>query len=122
MPTGELLVVLEADPPPGLRDRLRSRFRVTQEGSARLLVVAGVADAAAVRALPGVRAVFDETVSADAVPDLDPGESLFLEAWTRQPSMRTKTRPGEGLSWDAPGRRPPDPPPNPTDTSEDIGG
>lgn len=122
MPAAELLVLLEPDPPPGLRDRLRSQFRVTQEGSPRLLVVERPSDPAVLRDLPGVRAVVDDAVAADALTGLDDGESLFVQAWLRRDSMRTKRRPGEGLDWDAPGRLPPDPPRDRSGSSSNQGG
>lgn len=110
MPSAELLVLLDPDPPAGLRERLRTQFRVTQEGSPRLLVLERPADLAVLRDLPGIRGVFDETVPESALADLDDGESLFVQAWSGRESMQTKRRPGEGLDWDAPGRLPPDAP------------
>lgn len=46
----------------------------------------------------------------DAVlAELDPEERLFVEGWLRR-GVDKPERPGEGLDWDTPGRRPPDPP------------
>lgn len=110
MRAAELLVLLDPNPPPALQERIRAQCRVTQEGSPRLLVVERPADPSELRSIPGVRAVFDDTVPASAVADLDEGESLFVRAWSERESMNTKRRPGEGLDWDAAGRLPPDPP------------
>lgn len=41
--------------------------------------------------------------------DLTDSERLFVRAWER--SFQPKSRPGDGLSWDAPGFVPPDMPP-----------
>lgn len=67
--------------------------------------------------VPGVRAVVTG-VSADgstvvlgdasALGALSPGEQLFLRGWLTSLGLGGKNRPGDGLSWDAPGFSPPD--------------
>jgi hypothetical protein len=41
-----------------------------------------------------------------AVDDLDEGARLFVSAWLESPTVKAN-RPGDGLSWDAPGFEPP---------------
>lgn len=55
--------------------------------------------------------VYVRDVPADVIDRLRPDERLFVEAWIQQQASGNKQRPGEGLSWDAPGFTPPDPPP-----------
>lgn len=67
--------------------------------------------------LPGVRAVVtgknaDGSTAlvgdAGALAGLSPGEELFLRGWLTSLGLGGKNRPGDGLSWDAPGFSPPD--------------
>lgn len=109
-PRREFLVVLE----PRLADlalaHLRATGNVTQVLAPRLALVRADPDAMARAAqIEGVLNVSDDTLP-ELPQDLTPSERLFVSAWEarRQP----KTRPGEGLSWDAPGFLPPDPPVN----------
>ena len=44
-----------------------------------------------------------------ALDDLDAGAQLVVSAWRGRP-LSKPDRPGEGLSWDAPGFEPPGPP------------
>ncbi|WP_328614056.1 hypothetical protein OHS18_38265 [Amycolatopsis sp. NBC_00355] len=53
---------------------------------------------------PGAQLFFD-TVPLDVVNRLDARSRLFVGAW--QAGKEPKTRPGDGLSWDAPGFTPP---------------
>jgi hypothetical protein len=54
-------------------------------------------------------------VPEDVAAALTPAQRLFVDAWVSR--RRSKTRPGEGLSWDTPGREPPDWPGTPGGSS-----
>jgi len=89
-----------------LRRRIERRAKVVQEGSEKLLVVEGSADALAeVAALPGVTTA--EQLGAAAAKSLSPGEQIFLAAWRRRQSPKKKSRVGQGLSWGAKGFKAP---------------
>lgn len=60
---------------------------------------------------PNLAGVYIREVPADVIDRLRPDERLFVEAWVQQQASGNKVRPGEGLSWDAPGFTPPDAPP-----------
>ena len=104
----EILVVLE---PHGAADAvapLRAVATVTQYLPPRLALVAGDADLTGrIAAMPGVVAVHDAGTPAPLDAPTEE-ERMFLAAWAAR--QRPKTRPGEGLSWDAPGMSPPDRP------------
>lgn len=106
----ERLVILAASGLPGAFDRLRARHTAAALLPPRLLVLSGgEAELDALRADPAVEAVL--APGDTALPaSLSPEERLFAEAWLARQGMAGKTRPGEGLPWDAPGRLPPDPP------------
>jgi hypothetical protein len=74
------------------------------------LVVVTAPDAAALRALPGVVAVFD-SVPESLLDSLGPEETIAAQAFQRRKANR-EPRPGEGLTWDAPGYEAPDYPPH----------
>ena len=104
----ELLVILEASLADEALAQLRAVANVTQVLTPRLaLVQADPETTARAARIRGVLDVYDDAVS-ELPADLTPSERVFVSAWEarRQP----KTRPGEGLSWDAPGFLPPDPP------------
>jgi hypothetical protein len=107
-PLREFLVILE----PRLADKtlaqLRAIANVTQVLAPRLaLVRADPETMARIAQIGGVLDVSDDTLP-ELPQELTPSERLFVSAWEarRQP----KIRPGEGLSWDAPGFLPPDSP------------
>jgi hypothetical protein len=107
----ELLVVLERDRAATTLDELRARERVVHVASLRVVVI--VTDAEpddAVRGLAGVEGAFRETIPPSVMSSLDEGETLFTNAWLSRQQEVPKPRRGEGLSWDAPGYEPPDPP------------
>ena len=104
----EFLVILETRSADEALVRLRAVANVTQVLPPRLAIVEAERETAArVARIEGVLGVYDDAVP-EVPPDLTPSERVFVSAWEarRQP----KTRPGEGLSWDAPGFLPPDPP------------
>ena len=59
--------------------------------------------------LPGVVVIAEGEAPAEVLKTLNPAETLFVSAWVER-SAKPKTRPGDKLSWDAPGFQPPDPP------------
>ncbi len=87
---------------------LRGFAQVTAILPPRLALVATPADGAgALARLPGVVGVFTHTVPAGLRETLTATENLFVDAWLAR--LAGKSRPGEGLPWDAAGRLPPDP-------------
>lgn len=107
-PLREFLVLLETRLADEALAQLRAVANVTQVLPPRLAIVQADRETTARAArIEGVLGVYDDAVP-EVPPDLTPSERVFVSAWEarRQP----KTRPGEGLSWDAPGFLPPDPP------------
>lgn len=111
--SGERLVVLADDAADAALAELRSYGRVTQVASRRLVVLESEEDPAVLGSLPGVVVSTASELPVEVASGLDEGEALFASAWSSRMRQETKTRPGEGLSWDAPGFQPPDPPPAP---------
>lgn len=91
---------------------LRQRGAVTQVASPRLVVFAADhAHAAGIESYPGVVGVFTGSLPADVIESLGDSEAIFAAAWAlRHAGTSPKQRYGEGMSWDAPGFQPPDPP------------
>lgn len=87
-------------------------YRVTQQVSGRVVIVQAAAKEE-LRALEGVRAVLEpgEVLADEIRGELTPSEALFVDAYAQR--GRPKVRPGDGLSWDAEGFLPPDPPKKP---------
>jgi len=107
----ELLVILEGDAPDAALAHLRSVADVTQVLAPRLaLVRADEASTTRAEQIAGVLGVYDDT-PPELPHDLTSSELLFISAWAQR--AEAKVRPGEGLSWDAPGFEPPDPPAHP---------
>lgn len=107
----ELLIVL-ADGTSS--ETVRRRYEVTQTASPRVFAVrrTGPDMERELRARPEILSVAAADVAPEILADLSESEALFVQAWSRR--MReatTKTRPGEGRSWDASGYQPPDRPP-----------
>lgn len=101
----EQLLILSG-PDAELRRRIARNAKVIQEGSEKLLVIAGSADALAqAEALPGVTTAAQLDDAAMAA--LSPGERMFLAAWRRRQSPKKKKRAGQGLNWGAKGFRAP---------------
>jgi hypothetical protein len=105
----EILVVLTHDSGRRALDDLRRRYQVRSVLPPRIAILESESDAHGLQGLPQVEAVL--TGSAEPIPaSLSESESTFVKAWqTRQQPVR-KQRTGEGLSWDAEGFVPPDPP------------
>jgi hypothetical protein len=109
----EHLVILEL----GLADQARAKVEavavVTQVLRPRLLLIRADPKAEErVARIAGVVGVYDAAPSQTS-SDLSPDERVFIAAWAARRQL--KTRPGEGLPWDAPGFLPPD---APTDRSK----
>ncbi|MCK9922390.1 hypothetical protein MXD61_10960 [Frankia sp. AgPm24] len=84
--------------------------QVTSRFPPRLVLLAAPPSRAGeVAALPGVRAVCVDAVSADLRAALSPAESLFVDGWLARHVDKPRG-PSDGESWDAPGRTPPDMP------------
>jgi hypothetical protein len=90
-------------------DRLGRPATLVQHLPPRLAVVEVDDDAVAeLRRAPGVLGVGDPELPEDVRAGLTDPERLFADGWAL--GRAPKTRPGEGLAWDAPGFLPPDRP------------
>ena len=104
----ELLIVLESRPASETLAQLRAVATVTQVFPPRLALVQAGPDARTrIARIQGVLHVLDDR-ARKLPPDLTPAERTFAAAW--QARQQPKTRPGDGLPWDAPGFEPPGPP------------
>lgn len=102
----EQLLILTLPEAAEARQRIERKAKVVQEGSDKLLVVEGPADAVRAAAqLPGVATA--DSLAADAAAKLSPSEQVFLEAWRQRQDFKNKPRIGEGLSWGAKGFKAP---------------
>jgi hypothetical protein len=104
----EILVVLE--PGEAMPDHLGVHGRLVHSASSRLFVLelSPGQQAADLMDDPVVRWA-GEHPPGDVARELDESERLFIDGWVLR--RRGKPgRPGEGLDWDAEGRRPPDGP------------
>lgn len=108
--TPEALVIAEASRADDTLSRVGQLVTLTQRLPPRLAIVRGERGALeAVSRLPGVLLVAEGAVPESALRQLNPTERIFAEAWTV--GRRSKSfRPGDGLSWDAPGFQAPDGP------------
>jgi hypothetical protein len=62
---------------------------------------------------PYIVGVYQDAPPAAVLATLDVGERIFVDAWLERVEAARcggRPRPGDGLSWDAPGYEPPDPP------------
>ncbi len=102
----EALLIVDSPNPDQVLSQAGELVRLTQRLPPRLAIIVGESSQLeAVRDLPGVVGVFEAVVPDSVLQRLNPTERLFAEAWVagRQP----KSRPGEGLPWDAGGYEPP---------------
>lgn len=91
---------------------LQSRHRVLTMVRPRLMILE--VDPRTVAELDrdaAIAGVYERDVPADVLAGLRPDERLFVDGWLLQRTAESKPRVGDGLSWDAPGFQPPDPPP-----------
>jgi hypothetical protein len=105
----EWLVVLEERSSQAAVAGLRETAEVLYVVPPRLVVVVA-SDAAALRAVPGVRDVLD-SVPESLLRSLEPGEAIAARAFMQRKAEHGP-RSGEGLPWDAPNHEPPDYPPH----------
>lgn len=105
----EYVVVLSSNDQ-GAANAVRQRCRVVSALPPRLLVVeADEQLAQELRVLPGVEDVIGG--ANNTLPNsLNESELLFVQAWQQSRHMDDKSRPGEGLNWDAEGFSAPDHP------------
>jgi len=104
----ERLVILDLRLGQSVIAELRSVADVTQMMPPRIVLLrSDAATAARIAQMPGVVSLHDATLG-EVPSDLTPSERTFVSAWELR--QRPKDRRGEGLSWDAPGFKPPDPP------------
>jgi hypothetical protein len=110
--TRHVLVVLHDESASQTATRLQGQFKILSRLAPRILVVdPGEHAPADLGREPGVLGVYERDVPADVLARLRQEEQLFVRAWAQQATQEPKVRPGEGLSWDAPGFQPPDAPP-----------
>ena len=104
----EYLVILETGRSDKALAQLKTVADVTQMLAPRLVLVRPDADVQKrVSLLDGVVGVYDRA-PAQLPADFSRAERLFISAWEAR--QVPKARPGEGLSWDAPGFVAPDAP------------
>jgi hypothetical protein len=60
------------------------------------------------RARPGIARVVTGGEAVETLPEMTDSESLFVRAWLSSRGEK-KSRRGEGLNWDTPPMKPPDP-------------
>jgi hypothetical protein len=108
----EVLVILSVDHGAALFERVSTQCHVRQMASRRVVVLECSPDEIAkLRSVSGVTVIADAALPAGVLEGMDEGEVLFMTAWAARAGNKTaKKRLGEGLSWDAPGFDPPDPP------------
>ena len=100
----EWLVYLEKENAEETLAELRTQFSVAQIGSRQLVILRGsAAQKEQLKAVGGVQEVFEGSVPLDLSDGLDLTETLFIQAWSLRQQVVPKTRPGQGLDWDAEG-------------------
>lgn len=103
------MIILEPDSPD---PTAHAPYRVTQRVSPRVMIVETAPGVTTqdLQRIDGVAAVIGpgERIDAAQRSSLTATESLFLDAFAQR--YKPKERLGEGLSWDASGFLPPDPP------------
>ncbi|MGH2473796.1 MAG: LamG-like jellyroll fold domain-containing protein, partial [Candidatus Limnocylindrales bacterium] len=111
--TSEVLVLLQRDE--AVPDHFDRHGRLVHSASSRLFVLdlAPGERASHLMDEPAVRWA-GESPPDDVVGELDDAERLFVDGWALRRQGKPE-RPGEGLDWNAAGRRPPDGPITPPD-------
>lgn len=120
----DLLVILSGDRAAESFKQVSANYRVHHVASPRIIAVeCPPGELAGLRSIPGVTVVTSGGVPSKVMEGLDDSEALFVTAWlSRIKEEPAKQRLGEGLSWDAPGFLPPDPPPSVSERSKKHGG
>lgn len=110
----EVLVILSGDRMAESFKQVSSNYRVQHVASPRVVVVqCSQGELAGLGSIPGVTVVTGGDPPSGLMESLTDSEALFVAAWlSRIQEGSSKQRPGEGLSWDAPGFVAPDPPAN----------
>lgn len=107
----ELMLIFAADP--SAVDS-RGRYHVTQRVSSRVVIVEPAEDVTKedLRAANRVAAVLEqgESLAFEVRETLTETEALFVAAYSARSPKSEKKRLGDGLTWDAEGFLPPDPP------------
>lgn len=108
----ELLVILSGDRALESFKQVSANCRVHHSASPRVVVVECLqSELAELRSIPGVTVVTGGDSPPEVMDSLNDSEALFVAAWlSRIKEGPSKRRLSEGLSWDAPGFVPPDPP------------
>ena len=110
-----VLILLATNAPEEARARILHAAgpaaRITATLPPRLLI-AEIADPAAITALPGIAAITDGSTPIDPAEPLTDTEQLFADAFVHAHAKAAAARnaesaPGAGLPWDAPGYTPP---------------
>jgi hypothetical protein len=117
MSAGEKLVLLDDTTAFRTLEALQKAFHVLHVVSPRLVIVQADDDASDgdVRSFSGVLDVVtpEQVGRITEAHELSPSEQLLVDGWLRRMAEQgRKQRPGEGLTWDAEGFSPPDPPPD----------
>ena len=105
----EVLIAIDDDAMAKVLAALMSVARVIQVHPPHPILVAPGADLVPLRSLAGVRWVSTDKIPAAAFR-AHAGRTPVVGGW-EQRGQGERGRPGQGLSWDAPGFLPPDPPP-----------
>ena len=107
----EMLVVLTATHRQQTREVIKNRFQLRHIVSDRILVIEKPDERqiSLLRAMTGIQVATVEPLPQDILNTLNQTETLWVAAWFER--KRPKQRPGDGLTWDAPGFLPPDLPP-----------
>lgn len=110
MKTGEreVLFILAAEGVEETLTRLQQHVRIEHVLRPRVALARAPGDLAlqTLQRIPGVSVAAALPLPEAVWPRLTPTEQLFIRAWLQR--QVPKTRPGEGLPWDAPGFEPPD--------------
>ena len=114
----EYLIILESSLANRALGQLAAVATVTQVQPPRLVLIR--ADPGVRERLVGIAGVMGVyNVTPPGLPsDLTPTERLFISAWAAR--QQRKSRPGEGLPWDAPGFVAPDAPTDETSESSEL--
>ena len=110
--TQEILVILKDTDSHAPLPSLGSTYKTRQVISPRVFTVESTgAGLAALQERSDMTVVSGNNPLPESIDDLTESEQLFMAAWlSRWQKQEAKQRPGDGLSWDAPGFTPPDPP------------
>lgn len=105
----ELMVYLQEEHAEATMNELRDRFTVLQVASSHLVVLrVGEHQMEQVAEVEGVERIINTEIPQEILDRLDSTEELFAKAWMVGQQAKTKSRPGEGLDWDAEGFEAPD--------------